>query len=375
MDLDALTAAQRDALLRQPFDHHARYRLAADVVLATVGPSATVLDLGGGPGSLHAFLPRAKVVSTDIVAPGEWHQQAPRLVLADGARLPFRDGAFDAVVSLDTLEHVRPESRDDFLAETARVAARWALVVCPFDTPGVADADTALRAYVANRFPPDLPTIGILDEHLGYGHPSLERTRALLAAHGDVAVVPSGRLDRWLGWMIAFFHLLALRDDEVVEVTQRVLNRLLYDHDLVEPAYRHGVLLRHRDGADPGPAQVVGDLVAGGRDMARPDGAEMLSIVLRERLAELVDASTAERERLSQELAEMTARWEITNEAERQTRVHAQGLEEARAADRRRIEALEHEVDGLRAWREEILSHPAVRARAAFRRLVQRRRL
>ena len=315
MDREALTAAQQDALLRRPFDHFARYQLAAQVVLATAGPTASVLDLGGGPGSLQAFLPRADVTSTDIAHPGEWHEQAPRLVLADGARLPFGDDTFDVVVSLDTLEHVVPASREAFLAETARVARRWALVVCPYDTPGVADADTALRAYVAKRFAADLPTIRILDEHLGYGHPSLEHSRAALAAHGDVAVIPSGRLDRWLAWMLAFFHLLALADDEVVEVTQRVLNRMVAPHDLVEPAYRHGLLLRLEGGASatgPRPAEVVAALAAGGDRLPPPDGSEALRIVLSEALGDALAQARADAATAAATIAPASRRWPPT---------------------------------------------------------------
>ncbi|HUG85374.1 MAG TPA: class I SAM-dependent methyltransferase, partial [Euzebya sp.] len=244
MSWETLTAAQQDALLRRPFDHFARYRLAAEIVAATAGPEARVLDLGGGPGSLQAFLPQARVTATDLFMPSGWHEQAPDLVLADGAALPFADDAFDIVVSLDTLEHVKPDSRPAFLHEVCRVAAGWGFVVCPYATSGVADADTALRAYVASRFAPDLPTIAILDEHLGYGHPDLLASREILAAHGPVAAIPSGRLDRWFAGMITFFHLLAIGEDEPVEVTQRFLNRNFYEADLSGPSYRHGLLVR-----------------------------------------------------------------------------------------------------------------------------------
>ncbi len=331
-----------------------------------------MLDLGGGPGSLQAFLPDAEVVSTDIVVPGEWHETAPDLVVADGAALPFGDDTFDAVVSLDTLEHVPPASRTPFLQEVGRVAGRFALVVCPFGTPGVADADTALRAYVANRFAPDLPTIAILDEHLGYGHPDLAASVDLLAAHGPTALLPSGRLDRWYAGMVGFFHLLALGDDEPVEVAQRFLNRNLYEADLVEPAYRHGILVR--TGTEgPDPADVVADLTA--RAAAAPwadTDLSLLQAVLGEALVASTQQAQDQRRAAEQAAAQAAEARATTEEAERRTRTHAEGLEAARAADAERIAALEAELAELRDFRDRVVAHPAMRARALARRLLDR---
>ena len=371
MSWDTLTAAQQDTLLRRPFDHFARYRLAAEVVVATAGREARVLDLGGGPGSLQAFLPQARVSSTDLVLPSGWHEQAPDLVLADGAALPFADDSFDVVVSLDTLEHVRPPSRTAFLREVCRVAGGWGFVVCPYDTPGVADADTALRAYVASRFAPDLPTIAILDEHLGYGHPDLAASRAVLAEAGPVGVVPSGRLDRWFAGMITFFHLLAIGVDEPVEVTQRFLNRNLYEADLAGPSYRHGLLVRTGEGPDP--AAVLDPLVE--RASAAPHHAAdlgLLSVVLGESLVTSTRQAVADAGAAREELARTQVALAQTAEAERQTRAHNEGLEAARAADADALAQLQAAHDELAAFRDRVLSNPVVRARGLLRRVMDR---
>ncbi len=368
-----LTAAQQDHLLRRPFDHYARYRLAADVLSATVGPGARVLDLGGGPGTLQAFLPDAQVTATDIVVPSAWHEAAPSLVVADGARLPFRDDAFDAVVSLDTLEHVVPASREGFLDEVARVAGSWALVVCPFDTPGVADADTALREYVRNRFAPDLPTIAILDEHLGYGHPDLAASEERLAAAGPVAVIPSGRIDRWLGGMLAFFHLLAIGDDEPVEVVQRWINRNLYAADLAEPAYRHGLLLR-TGSEGPDPREVAEGLTA--RAAADPLADADLD-VLRITLTESLVASTGAAHRAAAdaraEAAAASADAHAARDAEAGQARRAAQLEAERDALLARVEALTDSRDELASFRDRVLGNPLVRAGRAVRRVAGRR--
>ena len=57
----------------------------------------------------------------------------------DGGRLPFRDGAFHTVVSMDTLEHVPPPQRRWFIQELARVAS--ARVIAGFPAVGEAVGD------------------------------------------------------------------------------------------------------------------------------------------------------------------------------------------------------------------------------------------
>jgi hypothetical protein len=368
----AAGVGQADHLLRRPFDHYARYRLAAEVVLATAGPTARVLDLGGGPGSLQAFLPGARVVATDIALPGAWHDRAPSLVVADGARLPFADDAFDVVVTLDTLEHVVPASRPPFLDEVARVAGGWALVVCPFATPGVADADAALREYVRNRFAPDQPTIAVLDEHLGYGHPDLDAARARLGAAGPVAVLPSGRLDRWFAGMLAFFHLLAIGDDEPVEVVQRFLNRNLYAADLAEPAYRHGLLVRTTaDGPDP--ADVLRPLLdRAAEDPHRHADLSLLQVVLAESLVGSAAGAHAQARAAGAARAEAEAALAAAEAA----RAAAEARADALGSRLRALEAALADVraahDELAGFRDRVLGNPAVRAARRARGLVDR---
>lgn len=352
--------------LRRPFDHYARYRLAAEVVTMTVGPDARVLDLGGGPGSLQAFLPAAAVVACDLTAPSEWHDRAPALVLADGARLPFGTDAFDAVVSLDTLEHVPPRSRQRFLDEVGRVAGGWALVVCPYATPGVADADAALLAYVRNRFAPDLPTIRILEEHLTYGHPDLEESRDRLATHGPVATIPSGRLDRWFAGMITFFHLLALGDDEPVEVSQRFINRNLYTADLAGPAYRHGLVVR-TGAAGPEPQDVVDRLT--GRAAADPHASadlDLLAVVLGESLVGAAESARSQAAELRRRLEDAEQQLASCHQA-------VDALSVARQDDARAREALQTAHDELAAFRDRVMANPAVRVGRVARRVLGRR--
>jgi SAM-dependent methyltransferase len=90
------------------------------------GRRPRILDIGGGRSGLAALLyPDADVVTVDLNAnlAGQGpHGVRTTFVCADAARLPFGDGAFDAVTLFDVLEHI----------EADRAAAAEARrVVCP----------------------------------------------------------------------------------------------------------------------------------------------------------------------------------------------------------------------------------------------------
>jgi len=379
-----------DALLRKPFDHYGRYRLAADVVRAVTAPGATVLDVGGGPGSLAAFVPDRRIVASDLRHPGEWYAAAPDLVLADGAALPFPDGAFDAIVSLDTLEHVPQPVRARLLAEATRVSRGWVLVVCPCATEGVAEADEALRGVVRARFGDDFPTVGVLDEHLGFGHPNPEATQAALEAGGaEVVRLPSGRLDRWLPMMLLFYDLLALGVDDPVERVQAWYNARWYTDDLRAPSYRTAFLGRVGGGASgPPPAEVAAALLPEGPplpgdadhlDALRHVLGESLAPVLaaeRRRTADLdarLAAAGAELQRAQAEAAASALRAAQNDADLAAARADATGARADAAIARTAAAVAEERAAALEAFRRRVLDHPVLRARRAALRLARRR--
>jgi ubiquinone/menaquinone biosynthesis C-methylase UbiE len=74
---------------------------------------ARMLEIGGGRSGLARMLyPEADVVTLDVDF--DLHGQGPagaasRFVCGDARRLPFSDGAFDAVTLFDVLEHIRED--------------------------------------------------------------------------------------------------------------------------------------------------------------------------------------------------------------------------------------------------------------------------
>jgi SAM-dependent methyltransferase len=341
-----------ESLRRLPFDHFARYQLAADVVDAVLASRPTrVLDVGGGPGSLQAFLPDDFVIASDLSFPSDWHTPAPSLVLADGARLPFPDDSFDVVVTLDTLEHVTPEQRPALLSEVVRVSRGWVLVACPCATPGVAEADAALLSFVRHRFGEEFETVGILTEHLAYGHPDPgEVERCLSEAGAEVAIFPSGRLDRWLPMMILFYTLMALGRDDPVERVQSWYNAVFYRDDLRAPAYRQAFLARVNAAPGPHPVEILGRLLPDGPSPAEDATVlEALRVGLTEELVGTVESYLTRIRAQDMELERLRADLSVAIERAEQSEEHAAALE---------------------AFRERVLAHPLVRARRIGRRLL-----
>ncbi|HMK10836.1 MAG TPA: class I SAM-dependent methyltransferase, partial [Acidimicrobiales bacterium] len=107
-----------------------------DAVAASI-VGDTVLDVACGKGYLASILARDhRVVGADVaLATGDRaiRHHGALLCEANVERLPFRDGAFDTVVSTHTLEHV--QHLGPALEELRRVAAKRLVVVVPRQRP------------------------------------------------------------------------------------------------------------------------------------------------------------------------------------------------------------------------------------------------
>jgi len=98
-----------------------RLRVLADILAPLLPRDARVLDVGCGDGRLAL---RIRALRPDLVIEGA--EVKPRAGTAitvtpfDGRVLPFANGAFDAVLSVDTLHHA--DDPEAVLQECARVA-------------------------------------------------------------------------------------------------------------------------------------------------------------------------------------------------------------------------------------------------------------
>ena len=110
---------------------------------------ARVLDIPAGAGGESARLERMgfEVVSADLYPPSAG-SPAPRWVRADcNAPLPFRSGAFDAVLSREGIEHF--ENQAGFVRECARVLRPGGRIV--ITTPNVMHLSARLSAMLTGQ--------------------------------------------------------------------------------------------------------------------------------------------------------------------------------------------------------------------------------
>jgi SAM-dependent methyltransferase len=144
----------------------------------------SVLDVGCGPYGLSIVAPEATFVGVEILFE---EPVAPGMVAIryDPGPLPFEDGAFDTVISLDVLEHVPPEARAGFVAELVRVCARRVFLACPSDEAVWAE-NVLKQVYAAQGIP--LP--GWLDEHDEHGLPSAGEIAAYVSSVPGAAARP-----------------------------------------------------------------------------------------------------------------------------------------------------------------------------------------
>jgi len=113
-----------DAFIASRYSEGMRWR---HVLSQYVKAPARVLDVGAGNGAIELAVAAGgyRVVSVDAL----WNEHARKLgvfrVVADAAKLPFRDGAFDAALSLETIEHLS----DVAAPELARILRNEAIVL------------------------------------------------------------------------------------------------------------------------------------------------------------------------------------------------------------------------------------------------------
>jgi protein-L-isoaspartate(D-aspartate) O-methyltransferase len=120
------------------YKYDGRWRKVADAMIAAYGikPGMRVLDIGSGKGFiLHDFLeaiPELEVAGIDISSYAIEHTMEsvkPFVQVADAAKLPFPDGHFDLVISINTLHNLYIDRLWSAFREIERVS-RGAKFIC-----------------------------------------------------------------------------------------------------------------------------------------------------------------------------------------------------------------------------------------------------
>ena len=93
----------------------------------------TILDVGGGPGSILEFLSPKRynfyILDKNAKVLNKIKNQRVEKVLGDGCDLPFPDNFFDTAISIDTLEHIPENEKGIFCSELKRVAKNMSLFI------------------------------------------------------------------------------------------------------------------------------------------------------------------------------------------------------------------------------------------------------
>ena len=349
-----------------PFDQFQRYELVRALLesVRVDGQRLRILDVGGRTALLREFLPSDQIELVDVVPSG-----VEGLVLGSGAELPFKDNAFDAVCAFDTLEHVPPPLRDDFVRECARVSGRYVILAGPYDSPRVAEAEEALLDFLRARL--DWEHQYLL-EHRVNGLPSMPAALEIFEEAGArTATVGHGELGRWLALMcveLYIEHETLLKD--FAPQLYRFYNEYLFPFDHGEEVYRHAVIAAFGDAPMPsaeavlaGPASPLnaadGALERAGRELLRYDSLRDTYLPEMERLHGVVaslekdlEGHRRESEDLATDLAGHAESLETLREegeaSRREAEVERAGVQEVLAHKDERIGALTADLDGHR---------------------------
>jgi SAM-dependent methyltransferase len=152
--------------LFMPYDVYERHQVIA--TLLRERGARSVLDVGGNLGVLRRFL------DADILALNVGENADLRY---DGRTIPFEADRFDAVVSIDTLEHIPAADRPGFLRECLRVTKRYLVVSAPFGSDAHRAREKELDALYARTFG---TAHHYLNEHVRHGIPNQADIEALI---------------------------------------------------------------------------------------------------------------------------------------------------------------------------------------------------
>jgi glycosyltransferase involved in cell wall biosynthesis len=202
------------------FDQHLRYGYAArllSAICASAGRPVKILEVGSNVLNLWPnYLQDVEVTRSDVESSSAG--QADFVQLEADQPLPFDDGAFDAVVALEVLEHMPATSRPAFIRQCLRVAHFGVVLSCPNGLPEVIEAENLAGQAFALRNGDEHP---FLREHRQFGLPEETEICAVLRSCGfPFSIHGQAPLDVWLASLLLSEHLAR-------HSTQRELGQML----------------------------------------------------------------------------------------------------------------------------------------------------
>jgi hypothetical protein len=127
------------------FDYVSRYQLIGEIITryekATGRKPKNILDVGGR----GSFLDR--LIDIPITILDSEAEESKGDTRGDGARMDIADGAYDIVITSDTLEHIPRSDRKAFVNELFRVSNDLVILCAPFDDHGAAAQEALVQDF------------------------------------------------------------------------------------------------------------------------------------------------------------------------------------------------------------------------------------
>lgn len=204
-----------EARFQLPWDRFARLKTVSDSLRKSKARS--VLDVGGFDGALALFLESTQI---DVIDPATTGGSI--------LNLPVADQSYDAVASIDVLEHIDPKERLTALTELARVANRTLVLNYP-----------CRESKSAQELVLKLTGNSLIREHVEWELPDSDEVLGTLSALGfDGTITAHTSMAVWIGQFVASnlvpdisFALNSYLNRNCVEETNaKPLYHLIYCH-------------------------------------------------------------------------------------------------------------------------------------------------
>lgn len=136
-----------------------RFYTLVSMAMQHLPPGGRMLDIGNAPGYLAIMLDKAGYSIDGINLSDAWNSTYPNISYVDHFRvqscdieksaLPYPDGAFDAIVFTEVLEHIAIRHPREILPEFRRVLREGGVVL--FSTPNVSNISNVVSLLKGNN--------------------------------------------------------------------------------------------------------------------------------------------------------------------------------------------------------------------------------
>lgn len=170
------------------------------------GRKLKILDVGAGGEGIAKFLKysgdlkKYDVYLADKNADYLKNVKLGRPIIIEGKTLPFVENEFDAVVSVDTLEHIPKDGRSEFLKELKRVSKTVMLHFIMHDPPNQyygKDIDNEFNKWYLKNFKKENSWVV---EHLNIEPPTCSEIKSVLP---DAVITGTQNINVWYKYITA----------------------------------------------------------------------------------------------------------------------------------------------------------------------------